>query len=338
MLREIVLHTLQIGFFVAMMMIVVEYLNVLTEGAWQRTLAKSGWKQYLVVVLLGATPGCLGAFAVVALYTHRIVSLGAVVACMIATSGDEAFVMFALFPTRALVLTLGLMMLGLVAGLATDQILGGFPVDSTAHDFVLHEREECQCFPRGEILRQLRQLTLSRGILVSAVGLFVGALLFGEIGPQEWNWMRWTLLSLGAFGLFITLTVPEHFLEQHLWEHTVVRHVPRVFAWTLGALVVIAALERFGSASSLIGENRWGVLGLASLLGVVPESGPHLLFVALYDKGMIPFSTLVASTAVQDGHGMLPLLAESRLDFLKVKGINLAAGLVVGSMMMALGW
>jgi hypothetical protein len=34
---------------------------------------------------------------------------------------------------------------------------------------------------------------------------------------------------------------------------------------------------------------------------------------------------------------MLPLLAHSRREFLKVKGINLVAGLIAGSLLLALG-
>lgn len=71
------------------MMIAVEYLNVLTRGAWPETLANSRWRQYLAAVVVGATPGCLGAFVVVALYTHCMVSCGAVVACMIAIHEGE---------------------------------------------------------------------------------------------------------------------------------------------------------------------------------------------------------------------------------------------------------
>jgi hypothetical protein len=40
---------------------------------------------------------------------------------------------------------------------------------------------------------------------------------------------------------------------------------------------------------------------------------------------------------VQDGHGMLPLLAESRREFMKVKLINLAAGLLLGGALLAAG-
>ena len=62
-----------------------------------------------------------------------------------------------------------------------------------------------------------------------------------------------------------------------------------------------------------------------------------LVFVTLYEKGLVPLSTLVTSSIVQDGHGMLPLLAHSRSDFVRVKAINLAVGLVVGTVMMLLG-
>jgi hypothetical protein len=47
---------------------------------------------------------------------------------------------------------------------------------------------------------------------------------------------------------------------------------------------------------------------------------------------------LLASSAVQDGHGMLPLLAESRIEFLRVKAINVVAGLALGSAAMLLGF
>jgi len=56
-------------------------------------------------------------------------------------------------------------------------------------------------------------------------------------------------------------------------------------------------------------------------------------WLTLYDHGTIPVSVLVTSSIVQDGHGMLPLLAHSWRDFLKVKAINLAVGLVVGILM-----
>ena len=70
----------------------------------------------------------------------------------------------------------------------------------------------------------------------------------------------------------------------------------------------------------------------------MPESGPHLVFLTLYVQGSIPFSVLLASSIVQDGHGMLPMLAESRRAFVIVKAVNFTAGLLIGGAAMSLGY
>ena len=72
------------------------------------------------------------------------------------------------------------------------------------------------------------------------------------------------------------------------------------------------------------------ILIVAVLVGIVPQSGPHLVFVTLFAQGSIPLSILLASSISQDGHGMLPLLAESKKDFLLVKAINIVYALIIG--------
>ena len=85
-------------------------------------------------------------------------------------------------------------------------------------------------------------------------------------------------------------------------------------------------------------SNQLLILLIACIVGLVPESGPHLIFLTLYAQGTVPFSTLLASSIVQDGHGMLPLLADSRFDFIKVKTINFAVGLIIGFSGWVVGW
>jgi hypothetical protein len=75
-----------------------------------------------------------------------------------------------------------------------------------------------------------------------------------------------------------------------------------------------------------------------ALLGLVPESGPHLLFVMMYAKGLIPFSILLTTSFVQDGHGMLPMLSCSLKDALLIKGFNFAFGLGLGGLLLACGF
>ncbi len=330
-------NALMITAFVAVMMVTVEYVSVLTRGTFQRAMDSTGWGQYAAAAILGALPGCLGPFTVVALYTHRAVSFGAVVTTMIATSGDEAFVMLALFPTEALWLMAGLAATGLAVGPLVDRVTRKRRAAHPCPSLVIHEAGTCRCFPGAEVLRQWRRPGGARIALTVSMLVFVAIVATGLVGPPAWNWVRVTLLSVGLLGGFVVSTVPFHFLHDHLWRHVVVKHVPRVFGWTLGVLVAIAILGQFIDLGSYVQENMWGVLGAAGLVGLVPESGPHLIFVTMFANGHVPLGVLVASSIVQDGHGMLPLLAESRRDFLWIKGINLAVGLTVGAILLTLG-
>jgi len=337
---KVLKHALMITSFVFTMMLVIEYVNVLSRGSWQRKLTRGRWGQYLLAAFLGATPGCLGAFAVVAMYSHRMLSLGAVVVTMIATSGDEAFVMLAMIPRQALALFAVLFVLGIGAGALTDAILGRKRSQGLArpHPMEVHDEAVCECFPRGRIVQQWRECSAPRGALSAVLAIFLLALTLGWVGPPTWNWMRVTLLFVSAVGLFIVATVPDHFLSEHLWDHVARKHVPRIFLWTLGALIVMHVITEHLHLEETIRQGRWVVLLIACLVGLIPESGPHLVFVTLYAQGNIPLSVLLASSIVQDGHGMLPVLADSRREFVVIKAINVAVGLAVGAAVLARGF
>ena len=128
----------------------------------------------------------------------------------------------------------------------------------------------------------------------------------------------------------MVVSVPVHFLKKHLWEHIVKVHVPRIFLWTFGTLLAIHFLMDFVDVQTWISDNMLIVLLIAVLVGIIPESGPHLVFLTLFVQGSIPFSILIASSIAQDGHGMLPLLAESKRGFLAVKAVNIIVAFGVG--------
>lgn len=340
MLIDIFKHALMITGFVFVMMLVIEYINVQTKGSWHVAIKRSKWKQYLISAFLGAIPGCLGAFTLVALYSHRIISLGALIAGMIATSGDEAFVMLAMIPGKALLIIGLLFLIGIIFGVITDNTFSPkfLREKIKLNKFSLHEDEYCECFPKGKIWSRLKGCSLKRGLLIGFFVVFILAIVFGKIGPPEWNWIRVTLLGTSVISLFICITVPEHFLEEHLVKHIVKRHILRIFLWTFGALLVMNILLAHVDIKQWIETNKILIILIACLVGLIPQSGPHLIFVTLFAQGTIPFSVLLANSAVQDGHGMLPLLAESKRGFLVVKTVNLIAGLMIGFTGYLIGW
>ncbi|MGC9337122.1 MAG: putative manganese transporter [Candidatus Cloacimonadia bacterium] len=337
---EVLRHALIVTGFVFTMMLLIEYINVQTHGKMENLLKRKRLSQYIIASFLGAIPGCLGAFMVVTFYLHRIVSFGALVATMIATSGDEAFVMFAMFPGKALIITVVLFGLGILAGIITDKIV---PSNLLKKEFIenklpLHEEESCICFQKGTIFPQLKHCSFQRALLLFMLILLMLGFSTGYIGPNEWNWIRVTLVITVSIALFIVFTVPEHFLDKHLWEHIVKVHLPRIFLWVFGVLLVLHFVLEPLNIEQWITGNQLVVLLIACLIGLIPESGPHLIFVTLFAQGMIPGSILLASSIVQDGHGMLPLLAESKRGFVYVKAINLIVGLVIGFIGYMTGW
>jgi len=100
--------------------------------------------------------------------------------------------------------------------------------------------------------------------------------------------------------------------------------------WVFGVLLFMHFLTIYINVEHWISNNVFVVLLIAVIIGIVPESGPHLVFVTLFAAGTIPFSILLASSISQDGYGMLPMLAESKKGFAAGKIINMIYALVVG--------
>jgi hypothetical protein len=95
-------------------------------------------------------------------------------------------------------------------------------------------------------------------------------------------------------------------------------------------MLVIGLLMWHFDLALWISDNTILMILLAAAVGIIPESGPHLVFVSLYAAGVVPLPVLLASCISQDGHASLPLLAESRGSFLKAKLINVVAAVLVG--------
>ena len=97
-LGDVMANALEITGLVLLMMTFIELVNVSSSGQLMTKLQHKPFLQLVVCCLLGIVPGCAGGFAVVSLYTHNLLSFGALVGGMIATFGDEAFFLFAQSP------------------------------------------------------------------------------------------------------------------------------------------------------------------------------------------------------------------------------------------------
>ncbi len=129
----------------------------------------------------------------------------------------------------------------------------------------------------------------------------------------------------------------KHFLLDHIWDHIIKKHIWKIAIWTFAALLLVELSLEYLDLQSFSSNYKIAFLLIGALVGLIPESGPHLVFVKLFADGMIPFSVLLTSSIVQDGHGLLPLLSYSVEDAIKIKIFNFAIGLAIGLILFAFG-
>lgn len=130
----------------------------------------------------------------------------------------------------------------------------------------------------------------------------------------------------------------KHFFKAHIWKHVFMKHIPKIFLWLLFSLLVISFLDEYINLSNLIFKHQVATMFIAALVGLLPISGPNLLFMTLYLQGSIPFSILLANSIIQDGHGLLPIIGYSIEDALKIKVFNIILGLIIGFILLFIGF
>ena len=379
LLIDILRNSILITGLVVVMMMMIESLNIESRGLFFKGLKKTKVGQVVFGALLGSIPGCIGGFATVSLYTHKMFSFGALIAMMIASSGDEAFIMLAMIPEKALLIFTILFVVAVAAGIITDQISDRLhsrkchksdhsecgEASDCAEGYAIHDEVHSNCKHQHHEEAIKRHYGWKRISMLVGLAIFIAALAGGKLGHDHSahtgshshdhscthdhgetcthshtedktfdllseDWMNVLFAGLSIYVLVVLLFASDHFVEDHLWNHIIRRHLLAIFLWTAGVLLVVGIGLQYVSIDKWISKNTALMIILATLIGIIPESGPHMIFVTLYATGLIPLPVLLASSISQDGHSSLPLIAESRKSFLWAKLINCAVALAVG--------
>ncbi len=131
---------------------------------------------------------------------------------------------------------------------------------------------------------------------------------------------------------------PLHFFREHVINHIVKKHFLTLIAWLFVSIFFISAIDSVFNLKEIVTHNKALLLVIGAAVGILPVSGPNLLFVSLFSQGLIPFSVLLTNSIIQDGHGSLPLLSFSVTDTIKIKIFNIIFGLLVGGILMLSGF
>ena len=251
--------------------------------------------------LLGALPGCGGAVVVITAFARGNIRLGAMVAALIATMGDAAFLLLAKEPTTYIRLIGISMFAAIVSGWMVDRFHRG--------ELYSSEVKHIKNVRIGE-LRSRDKLFMA----LAAPGLILGILQLAQVDISDFGII---VFSLGVFGALFTTAVwaisPITAVSSS-GDHPFTRSSEEtsfVTIWVIaGFLAYEYAYSFFGLDLEVLAEAAWIFLPLlAVLVGFIPGCGPQVLVTTLYLNGIIPFAALIANAISNDGDALFPAIA-----------------------------
>lgn len=278
-------------------------------------MGRAKYMQGFYASLLGATPGCGGAIIVVTQFTHGKISFGSVVAVLIATMGDAAFLLIAREPKTA-VMVLGV---SLVAG-----TLSGWVVDAIhGTDFL---RPKVNDNPTSEIPRALPKPVQALdwvwiGMVVLAIPFSIAIAMqidanawfgaFGGLDPVRTFGVVGAILSLIIWALKPGWSGQNIHDAGHSVRRRVVDDTSFVTAWVVMAFLGYEVLVHFTGVEigTFFGAFTPIMPLVGVLVGLIPGCGPQIVVTTLYLAGAIPLSAQFANSIANDGDALFPAIA-----------------------------
>ncbi|MEC9369250.1 MAG: putative manganese transporter [Pseudomonadota bacterium] len=291
-----------------------------------QAMARARWLQAPISALLGATPGCGGAIIVVTQYTRGLVSFGSVVAVLIATMGDAAFLLLAREPLTGL----GIMAMGFVIG-----TLSGWFIDAIhGPDFMRHKDAEtggpvCAELPekarddRPLLARASERLWVWLAAPGAVIGLFVAMqfdtdAVFGSLAEFNPTWWFGALAGVLCLVMWASGRTGNAHVGQSSIDgvslgtaERVVKDTNFVTSWVVMGFLAYELGVHFAGSGIEHWLQVWApfVPLVAILIGFIPGCGPQIVVTTLYVAGAIPLSAQLGNAIANDGDALFPAIA-----------------------------
>lgn len=281
-----------------------------------------------LAAFLGVLPGCGGAIIVVTQYTKGVASFGAVVAVLVSTMGDAAFLLLAQAPSEAAIVLSISFVAGTITGLLVNRFHNFVPasvnnnsMDSQTSNAVTTEQEH--------LSTGLADVSVTFWLLAALPSLAVAMLLAFQVDVAALlnisdstflmvgaslgfvSIMLWALSSEGAD--YSSVTSEDCCPAPVSWQQKAALDTQFVLAWVVAAFLLFEMAIVFLGIDVAAQLQTMGpaVVGLAILVGFLPGCGPQILVTSLYLTGAVPFSALLGNAISNDGDALFPALALS---------------------------
>jgi len=264
-----------------------------------------------ICALLGVIPGCGGAIMVMSMYTRGIVSFSSVLATLISTMGDAAFILIASKPQAALIILPITLIIGIVTGYIS------LPFSDKIAPSIIPKKNSNIILPTNKIPTIFYKIWLYLLIPAVILGLINAFNLSFEIPLFGYD-----LIGIFAFiaamsclimWVFNPLTDIQMAAVHENSLRKTVDTTCFVSVWVITAFLCFELINLFTQGRMFEYLLFFGpfIPLMAILIGFIPGCGPQIMITSMFVSGQIPMAAQIGNSISNDGDALFPALAIS---------------------------
>ena len=294
--------------------------------------------------LLGAIPGCSGAISSSIMYSKSKITFGVLVASLIATMGDGAFLLISTRPKEFLIITAITFTLAVIVGTIIKKLDIKITKDKTKVKVIVKKEKYGQNHLFNIFNKYAWRIFLILIPLISimSIGHTTGLIDHHYVHTMWFEIISFITLTLMAINAIVinalstcksscdVITCKEVHGKYYVLKKTF-DQTSSIITMLLIFLVPMHMISHSLNLEALLSvqQNIIWLIILVSLISLIPGSAPQILVVSLFLESKIPLVLLLASSIATSGDATFILFKSRKKAFLIASLINLVLAISI---------
>lgn len=277
----------------------------------QSYIQKNQQLEIPISAFLGAIPGCGGAIMVMSLFTRGVVSFGAVLAALISTMGDAAFLLLATKPQAALIILPVTFCTGIVSGYLVKPFTKNFLQKKINRDFLITE------LPKNKTSNKFYLIWFFFLIPGLALGIMNALNIETSYLVSDIDIIQLISFLLALYCVFLWVLNPLTDIQMASIHENSFRKVVDttcfVTVWVIISFVIYELINISTQGAIFESLKYFGpfIPLMAIIIGFIPGCGPQIMITSMYVSGQLPMSAQIGNSISNDGDALFPAIAIS---------------------------
>jgi len=277
----------------------------------QSYIQKNQQLEIPISAFLGAIPGCGGAIMVMSLFTRGVVSFGAVLATLISTMGDAAFLLLATKPQAALIILPVTFCTGIVSGYIVKPFTKNFLQKKINRDFLITE------LPKNKTSNKFYLIWFFFLIPGLALGIMNALNIETSYLVSDIDVIQFISFLLALYCVFLWVLNPLTDIQMASIHENSFRKVVDttcfVTVWVIISFVIYELINISTQGAIFESLKYFGpfIPLMAIIIGFIPGCGPQIMITSMYVSGQLPMSAQIGNSISNDGDALFPAIAIS---------------------------